>query len=339
MECRGLRRLTASYNVLRMVFEEGETYFLVSQCTLNKSLERVCNNITKALGQSMHHKFWKVAKFLCNHSHSGGKFSEGYKPHVYSAAMAGELAITQQYEHSVWTIDHERWLPGIRSRTVESTPPELERQRMMNFHILEAIVQHQLEHPKQWKFLPDYNVLFMALTFARRGLPHEYSASMASHFASIAVRYEMDESRTGSSVFKGLRRWRNIVPDLVKDLTLKCIWGHKETPRHHQLWHFRRLVDEKGLQDMASTIQEGVFILLLSVVNDHLFASLPGEHAAEAVFNALFTRQTLTQKQYTDVTQMLHALQLPRSPYLHLLFPHEATLTTETWMEKINLSR
>lgn len=336
-ECRGLRHLTASYNVLQILFNEGEKYLLLSQCTLNKALERVCNHITKTLGHSMHYKFWKVAKFLCNHS--AGKFSEGYKPHVYSASMTGDLAITQEYEHSVWIIDQEKWLPGIRARTEpNTTPQELERHRMMNFHILEAIVQHQLENPKQWKYFPDYNVLFMAFTFARRGAPHEYSASIASHFASIAVRYEMDESRTGAAVFKGLRRWRNIVPDVVKDLTLKCIWGHKETPRHHQLWHFRRIVNEKGLQDMVSTIQEGVFVLLLSVVNDHIFASLPAEEAADAVVNSLFTRQTRTPKQHADISRILAALTLPRSPYLHLLFPHEATLTTETWMEKINLT-
>lgn len=180
----------------------------------------------------------------------------------------------------------------------------------------------------------------MALTFARRGNQHEYSASTASHYASIAVRYEIDEGRTGSSIFKGLRRWRNIVPDVVTSLTIQCIWGHKETPRHHQLWHFQRLVKEKGVESMTSTINEGIFLLLLTVINDHIFASIPPEDAADAVLHALFVQQQpLLPKQHFDVSRIVQVLDLPRSPYLHLLFPVQACIKTQTWLQKLNFQK
>lgn len=34
--------------------------------------------------------------------------------------------------------------------------------------MLEAIVQHQLEHSTIWTTVPDFNLIFMALTLAKR---------------------------------------------------------------------------------------------------------------------------------------------------------------------------
>jgi hypothetical protein len=270
-----------------------------------------------------------------------GDNPENNPPHVYQGSRMTDLTVIMtKHDQDAWIIMKETWLPSMRTkiRPIQDDH-QTNLRRQMNFYIVEAIVQHQLEFQHAWKFLPDYNVLFLALTFAKRGKPHEYSASIASHFASIAVRYEIDESRTGSSIFKGLRRWRNIVDDVVTDLTLKCVWGHKETPRHQQLWHFERLVKEKGYESMISTIDEGIFLLLLTVIHDHIFASIPPEDAADAVVHALFTRQPLHAKQHFDVSRIVAVLPLPRSPYLHLLFPDQATISVETWMQKLNFQK
>lgn len=338
-ECRGLRHLTASYDILHAIFDEGLRYFAASQCSLNKALERVCTHITQTFGQSVHHKYWKVAKYLCNQSYPT---IEIRAPHVNMGCRMTDLALTTtEHDQTAWIIAHETWVPSKRTRIQPlQNDEQINLWRQMNYYIVEALVQHQLEYPYAWKFLPDYNVIFMALTFARRANPYEYSASIASHFASIAVRYEIDEGRTGSSIFKGLRRWRNIVPDVVTSLTLQCVWGHKETPRHHQLWHFQRLVKEKGFESMTSTTNDGIFLLLLTVINDHIFASIPPEDAADAVLHALFTQQhPLHSRQRFDVSRIVYALELPRSPYLYLLFPDQASISTQTWLQKLNLQK
>lgn len=342
-ECRGLRHLTASFDILHTIFDNGTRYFAASQCSLNKALERVCTQITQTFGQSVHYKYWKIAKHLCNHTQSPFHTSSPKPPHVSMGCRMTDLSVTTTtHDQTAWVIARETWVPSTRIRISHNNDDhDTSLRRQMNYYILEALVQHQLEYPNVWRFLPDYNVMFMALTFARRGKPHEYSATSASHFASIAVRYEIDEGRTGSSIFKGLRRWRNIVPDVVTSLTLQCVWGHKETPRHHQLWHFERLIKEKGIDQAttSTTLEDGIFLLLLAVINDHIFASIPPEDAADAVVQALFTRQPLHAKQYFDVSRIIAVLDLPRSPYLHLLFPKQASITTQIWMQKLDIKK
>ena len=124
---------------------------------------------------------------------------------------------------------------------------------------------------------------------------------------------------------------------MVTQLTLKSIWGHKETPRHHQLWHLHRIVNEKGLREMRSTINEAIFLLLVTVINDHVFASIPPEDAAECVVNALFTKYDLTSKQRFDMSRIHLALRQPRSPYLNILFRDESSLPWEMWERKLSL--
>jgi hypothetical protein len=202
----------------------------------------------------------------------------------------------------------------------------------MNFQMLEAIVQHQLEHSTLWTTVPDFNLIFMALTFAKRCKLETYSASMASHIASIAVRYHMDESRSDSAAFKGLRRWRNVSSEVVMDVTIACVQGYKESPRHHPLWHLERIYNEQGFEN---GLGQAIFLLLIGILNDHIFESLPPEDSAEAVLVALMAPHLRTPKNTHDIKRLEHALRQPRSPYLHILFPKSNRIHIETWVEKL----
>ena len=325
--------VTGSHDILLALLQQGQRYLQASQCSLNKALEKVCLAFTRTFGYGLHKRFWRIAKGLCEGAIRG---EEVRRPHPYAPCMMSDLAIVDAHGSAAWVISRESWIPSPRP-WMDPKDDQEDQRRAMNFRIVEAVTHHQIEHPNVWKHVPDYNPIFMALAFARRAVTNHFSAETASHIASIAVRYEVDESRTGSAAFKGLRRWRNVSPEVVTELTIKCVWGHKETPRHHQLWHLHRIVNDRGLHEMRSTLQEAKFLLLVAVVNDHVFASIPPEDAAECVVNALFTKYALTPKQRFDVSRIVHAVQQPRSPYLHILFPNEASIPIETWIEKLSI--
>ena len=333
--CKGLRHLTGSYEVVHGVLAEAQLYYQQSQCSLNKALERACLGVTRLLGASTHRKFWRLAKQLCNTTNFHR--IEPHRPHAYLPCMMSDLQIVQHEHGPVWELVREAWVPTPRTMVAEIAASDNERRSMMHVHILEAIVQHQLE------FFPtamDYHVLFLALTFARRTRSEDFSATVASHVACMAVRYEMDGSRAGTFQFKGLRRWRNTLPSIVADLALTCIWAHGETPRHHQLWHFRRLIREHGHVNETRHEQQGIFLLLIGVMHDHVFASIPPEHAADAVYTVLFTPQhPPSPRQTFDLKRLGHALTLPRSAYMHILFPELADVPVEVWHDTIRFRR
>ncbi len=337
-DSRGLRHMTGSRDVLHEILRWGEAYMRSSQCSLNKALEKVCEAMCRALGQGVHPRFWRAVKGLtgCNHA-SWYKDMAARRTHPYAACMMGDLVVDEvTYGEPVWVVAPEAWLPSARTWT-ETKDPQEHLRRAMNFYIVEAVVHHQLEHPSLWKHVPDFNSIFIALSLAARGGDQTFTAETASHFASMAVRYETDESRSGSAAFKGLRRWRNVIPSAVAQLTLQSIWGHKETLRHHQLWHLYRIVNENGLQDMRSTLTEAIFVLLVTVVHDLSFASIPPEHAAGCVVNALFTKHSPTSQQAFDLSRVHHAIRQPRSPYLSVLFPAESQVPVEAWEQKLSL--
>lgn len=341
-ECYNLRHVVGAHALLHTLLEDGRRMFRVTECSLNKALERLCIAICQKFGQSVHPRFWKIAKYLCNQPFHAK--SDLRKPHVSTGCMTGDLALVPSEEKNdvVWDTTQERWLAGVRTKTTEPDQVLVDRQRMMNIHILEAIVHHQYEYAAVWRQLPDLNAIFMAMTFARRAASSttsvSASASTASHFASMAVRYEIDESRTGSAAFKGLRRWRNVLPADVTDLTLAAMWGHRETPRHHQLWHCQRLVKEQGLQATPSKWEDATFLLLIAVMNDFVFAHLPPEDAADAVVTAIYyPQQERTPRQRFDISRIGQALDKPRSPYMHILFPEKAKVPTEVWRNKLQL--
>lgn len=337
-ECPGMRRLTGSYDVLHHILHDGQAHYQASQCSLSKALEWTCTRVTRTMGASVHRKFWKVSKFLCGLTTF--HHVDHRVPHAYLACMMADLHIVQAFNEPAWVSCREAWLPSTRPQIQEDPPDLAERRSLMYVYILEALVQHQLEYPHVWKFLPDHNVFFMAMTFARRkGSDDDCSATVASHLACMAVRYEMDGSHTGTSAFKGLRRWRNIVPTIAMDLALTCIWSFPETPRHHQLWHFHRLIKERDLGQHSAAIEQGTFLLLVGVMNDHIFASVPPEDAAESVMTKLFyANAPLTPRQHFDIGRLGRALTRPRSPYLHILFPEMTTVTIEKWFHTLQLN-
>jgi hypothetical protein len=338
-DCRGLRHLTGSRDVLHEILQWGEMDMRSSQCTVNKALEKVCNAMCMTFGPSLHPRFWRAVKGIC-----GGNNASRYKDlaarrlHPYAACMMGDVVVDEvTYGDPAWVIASESWLPSARIRT-EAKDPQEDMRRAMNFYIVEAVVHHQLEHPSVWKHVPDFNPIFVALSLAAKSSSQTFTAETASHFACMAVRYETDESRSGSAAFKGLRRWRNVSSTTVAQLTLNSVWGrHKATLRHHQLWHLYRIVNEQGLQDMRSTFTEAIFVLLVTVVHDLSFASIPPEHAAGCVVNALFTKHSPTPKQTFDLSRILYAIRQPRSPYLSVLFPTESQIPVEVWEQKLSL--
>jgi hypothetical protein len=219
----------------------------------------------------------------------------------------------------------------------------------MNHQIFESIINHQIAHRNVWcpgktfkEFTFDMNPVFLAMTFARRGTAQskECSSLLASHVATMAVRYDIEESRVQSIAFKGLRRWRNVDNELVAEFALKCIWGWKETPRHHHLWHYERLINEKGLQDMHATVQDGMFLLLIGVLNDAVFAHLPPEDTSATIVMALFKTPMPKPMQHDyDTERLFRALQQPRSSYMDIVFPQQSTIPLEAWVQKIKSSR
>lgn len=330
-ECPWILSMTGAFAVLHNILQDGERYLVQSQCSVAKALERACANCTKAFGTGAHPKFWKVAKFLTNRS-STRDGDDARLPNVLAPCMAGDVVMdTDEDGNSAWILSQERWLPTPR-RWTQLSPEVADRKRMMNFQMLEAIVQHQIEHSTLWTAVPDFNLIFMALTLAKRCKLETYSASMASHIASIAVRYHMDESRSDSAAFKGLRRWRNVSSEVVMDVTIACVQGFKESPRHHPLWHLERIYNEQGFQ---GSLGEAIFILLVGLLNDHIFSSLPPEDAAEAVLVALMAPHLRSQKSDHDIKRLEEALRQPRSPYLHILFPKSTRVPIETWAEKL----
>lgn len=336
-DCRSLRHWTGSRGVLHEILQWGETYMRSSQCSVNKALEKVCSAMCLTFGQSLHHRFWRIVKGACGGNVGRFKDLAARRPHPYAACMMGDVVIDEvNYQDSAWVIAGEAWLPSSRIWS-DANDPQEDLRRTMNFYIVEAIVHHQLEHPSLWHIVPDFNSIFIALSLAARSNAQTFTAETASHYASMAVRYEADESRSGSAAFKGLRRWRNVCPAVVTQLTLNAVWGHKETLRHHQLWHLYRIVNESGLQDMRSTLTEAIFLLLLTVVHDLSFASIPPEHAAGCVVNALFTKHSPTPKQTFDLSRILYAIRQPRSPYLSVLFPNESQIPVEVWDHKLSL--
>lgn len=342
-ECKVLRQLTGSRDVLYRFLQQGEQHMALYQCSLSKALEGVCGQVTRAGGQSVHRKYWKVAFFLSNQPQ--------YKldvraPHVYAPCNMPDLVYSRCLD--TWTIPNEAWMKS--SRTHQETCQELQdTQRVMNHQIFEAIVNHQIAHRNVWcpgktykDFTFDLNTVFLAMTFARRGTSKstECSSLVASHVATIAVRYDIEESRVQSTPFKGLRRWKNVDNELVAELTLKCIWGWKETPRHHHLWHYERLIYKTGLQDMKATVQDGMFLLLIGVLNDAIFAHLPPENTSSTVVIALFKTPMPKHMQHDyDTDRLIRALEQPRSPYLDIVFPQQSTIPLETWVRKIKPSR
>lgn len=343
-ESRGLRCITGAYEVLHEIITRGEMYFRSSQCSLNKALEKVGASICLTFGQTLHPRYWRTVKRLCNQGPTDrnrqGTRAVG-KPHPYMPCMMTGLVMNQVHGQTVWVIASESWIASPRPWIAPGTSVVIDdtqhRRTTMNFYIVEAIVHHQLDHPTLWKHVPDFDVIFTALTFARRGSDDLFSAELASHFASMAIRYDADESRHGSAAFKGLRRWRNVCAETITKLTLRSIWGFRETPRHHQLWHLHRLLHGKKIQDMQSTLHEAIFVLLVTIINDHFFATIPPEDAAACVINALFTKYDLTNKQRVDMARIHAALRQPRSPYLSVLFPEVCNIPVETWQTKLNV--
>ena len=331
-ECPWITSMTGAYAILYAILEEGERYLVQSQCSLSKALERACIGCTKAFGEGARPKFWKIAKFLTSRISFGGGGDDARMPYVLAPCMAGDVVVdTGENGNSAWILSHERWLATPR-RCTRLTPEVEDLKRRMNFQMLECIVQHQLEHADLWTAVPDLNLIFMALTLAKRAQLETFSAPMASHIASIAVRYHMDESRSDSSAFKGLRRWRNVSAQVVIDVTIACIRGQRESPRHHQLWHLERIVNEHRFQ---ANLDEAIFLLLVGTLNDHIFASLPPEDAAEAVLAALIVPHLRSPKNDHDIKRLEEALRKPRSPYLHILFPKSNRIPIEVWVEKL----
>lgn len=339
-DSRALRHMTGSHDVLHEILRTGEMYMRSSQCSMQKALEKVCASICYAFGPTVHPRFWRAVKALCSGGGGGGGGGNGNRssrtPHPYAPCMGTSVVVQDYNGEAVWVLASEPWLPSPRP-WVDAKDPQEDLRRSMNFYIVEAVVHHQLEHPTLWKVVPDFNPIFMALSLARRGTDEHFTAEMASHFACMAVRYETDESRSGGAAFKGLRRWRNVSPDTVTQLTIKSVWKHKHTLRHHQMWHLHRIVNEKRLQEMRSTVGEAIFILLVAVVNDRSFASIPPEDAASCVVNALFLKQKFTSKQQFDMSRIHYALRQPRSPYLSVLFPAESQIPVEIWERKLSV--
>jgi len=332
-ECPWILDMTGAHAILHNILQEGERYMAESKCTIQKGLERACNVCTNAFGPSAHQKFWKIAKFL-----SGGNTRNADDtarlPYVLAPCLAGDVVVTiDPSGNAAWVLPNERWLATPRWWT-NIAPDIADQQRRMNFQMLECIVQHQLEHSSLWTAVPDFDLIFMALTFAKRCKLEAFSASTASHIASIAIRYHMDESRSDSTAFKGLRRWRNVSSKIVMDITIACLQGHRESPRHHQLWHLQRIAGEQGIQ---TSLGEAMFLLLIGVVNDHIFASIPPEDAAEAIVATLMTPHLRTAKNDYDIKRLHEALKQPRSPYLHVIFPEFAHVPLEVWMEKVSV--
>lgn len=336
-ESKGLRKLTGSHDVLLAIFAAGDNYLRDSQCSLNKGLEWVCGEVMRVFGQSIRPRFWRIAKDLCRatppahvriHTHT--------QSHMPSHAH-GLAVVPFDNTTDAWVVDQESWRRTARQQ-VHSSMENVDLWRRMNTQILEAILHQQAEFRSVWRNQPDYDVLFLAFAYARRGDRHDFSPAFASHYAGMAVRFEVDESRTGSAAFKGLRRWRNVVPDVVTDLTLRCIWNHHETPRHHQMWHLRRWIHEKQWQVATTRTTDAVFLLLIGVMNDHVFANIPPEDAADAVGTALYTPSPFTPRQTFDLHRLHLALRQPRTPYLCWLFPQEVDTTLEQWAHKLRMS-
>ncbi len=341
-ECKGLRLLTGFRDMLHRYLQQGAQYMVLSQCSLNKALEGVCRQITWAGGASVHSKYWKVAKFLANHP----QYKLDVRPtHVYAPCNMPDV-VRQSICPDIYTIPREPWMKTFRlHHDTRPTLQDPDMERLMNHQILEAIVHHQIAHRHVWRpgktyheFTFDLHSIFLALTFARRATSKaiDCSPSLASHVATIAVRYDIEDSRVQSMAFKGLRRWKNVDNDLVVEWTLKCIWGWKDTPRHHHLWHYERWIEEHNLQDMKATVEDGKFLLLMGVLNDAVFAHLPPEDTTATIVTMLFKIPMSKSMQHDyDAKRLLQALQQPRSAYMHIVFPQQSTIPVEAWIAKL----
>lgn len=345
---KSLRLMTGSSEILRGFLAQAEAYMAGSQCSLNKALEKLCDALERTFGKGIHYKFWQVAKALCDGGGGGGDGGGGRgrqtpsswrRPHPSAPCMMTDLVAARDAATGEWvyTPRIERWTFSPRVKV----PLYLEladKRRLMNFQILETVYHHQLENRATMRRVPDIHVIFLALTFAHRGSrPNEYSAMLGSYFGFLAAQYDLDDGKTTFTAFKGLRRWRSLPRETVVNIGIRSTLGWRTTPRHHQLWHFQRLVNEMDLCHMQSTIQNGVFLLLLGTIQDHVFASIPPEDAAQAVFVSLFKLhgKPPTNRQRFDISRILQALRLPRSPYLDVLFPDQYRVTVETWVEML----
>jgi hypothetical protein len=333
-ESRVLRHVTASYADLGKLFVDAEVYMMASQCSLNKALEKLCGVLVERFGKSIHAKFWGIARQLCERR-PRPETSRWRRPHPFAACMMTDIdvKVDARTGQAVYTPQTERW--AFTPRTKVSPYLELaDQRRLMNTQIVEAVFHHQVENGRAWPCVPDFHFIFLALTFAQRGAsPDNYSAMRGSYVAFMAAQYELDDGKTTFAAFKGLRRWRSLPPDAVREIGLKCVFGWRTSPRHHQLWHFKRLVNEMSLHHMQSTVENGTFLLLLGVIQDHVFASIPPEDAALAVFVVLFKPHgnPPNNRQRFDISRVLLALQYPRSPYMEVLFPNQYRVPVETW--------
>ena len=55
-----------SFAALHHILQDSQRFLQVSQCSIQKALERACTTCKQAFGAAVHDKFWKVAKFLSN---------------------------------------------------------------------------------------------------------------------------------------------------------------------------------------------------------------------------------------------------------------------------------
>ena len=333
---KGLRQVTGSYDVLGGLVAEAEAYMFLSQCSLNKALERLCAGIKTNFGQSMHGKFWRVAKEQCRNDGELQR-KRPRPPHPFAPCMMKDLAVKGDPSTggAVYSIAKEAWVFTPR-QNVPLYMELAEQRRVMNFQIAEAVYNHQVENSQRRGLVPDFHVMFLALTFAQRATrstSHAYSTLVGSHIASMAVQYDSDDGRSTPMAFHGLRRWKNLSLDMAMDIGIHCVFGWRTSPRHHQLWHYYRLVDEHKISHSQFGIDSGIFLLLVGVIQDHVFASIPPEDAALAVFTSLFKPhgKCPNSRQRFDISRVLQALQHPRSPYLDVLFPDQCQVATETW--------
>ena len=93
-------------------------------------------------------------------------------------------------------------------------------------------------------------------------------------------------------------------------------------------------MDEQGIE--TGLFGKFVFVLLIGVINDHVFALLPPEDAAEAVLVGLTAPHLRSPKNDHDIKCLQDALRQPRSPYVQFLFPKSSQVPMETWMAKLS---
>jgi hypothetical protein len=333
-----LQRVTSSEEAVERAFAHAAEMMRTRGSSLDQGMEVACEFVLGICGaktrddqrRSVTQTFWRVAHALRN------AIGHGAERIPLRAATATAAAIRG--------VD-QTWRRTDRPRVSEFPDLNLQAQFVaMNNHILEALVEVQEENRHLFTTL-DLNPIFVALALARDGRRDKHAppmtAEQASHYATMAIRFEACERRLSSHALKGLRRWQKVNPRTTIELAVSCIWTHgdPEVRRHHQLWHYQRTLERRGIVGRAThdQINEGSFLLLVGVVTDNIFASLPPEHTADAVVSVLFGNADLSPRQKFDIRRLLGALRQPRSPYLHFVFPKAAAIGIETWARRLSI--